>query len=63
MRLQGVSEILGFLVVKRTSGDQAIDQWLLALEQKFFKDLLDTVLLAHQLVLEEINKGALVSAA
>lgn len=63
VRLYRFSEILGFLRVIRTPRDQAIDQRLLALEQKLFKDLLDAVLLAHKLVLEEINKGTLVSGA
>lgn len=60
MRLYDFSKILLLMGVERTARDHAIDQWLLSLEQKLFKDLLDAVLFGHELVLEEIDKGTLV---
>lgn len=62
MRLWIFSEILESVGVERTSRDETIDQWLLTLEQELFKDLLDAIFLAHELVFEEIDKGPLVPA-
>jgi hypothetical protein len=46
--------------IGRTSRDHAIDQRLFSLEQKLFENFLYAVLLADQLVFEEIDKRALV---
>ena len=48
--------------MKRTATDESVDQGLFAFIEVMFEELLPVVAEQHELVLKEIDKGALVAS-
>src|SRR5690242_11434761 len=61
---EDVSKTLPFLVSvsnRLTSGNEIVEQWLIAAEEVVVQHLLPVVAVLHQLILKEIDESALVS--